>query len=241
MKVLALTHGANVPSGVFGDVVEEAGHRLEEWSLMSGTKPPRPLAQYGAVLVFGGSMHADQEHLHPWLREEDALIRDFLERRVPLLGVCLGAQLLAKAVGGNVYRAHKREVGWFPVELTEAATGDPVVGTLPKRFLAFDWHEYTWDPPPGAVELARSERYTQALRVGDRAWGIQFHAEVDTTIVHTWLDESENAPSNREEMARSLDEHMEDWNRIGRDLCGSFLEVASALDREVAVSRPLVP
>lgn len=235
MKVLALTHGVNVPPGVFADVVEEQGHRLEEWSLISGAQPPRPLDEYGAVLVFGGSMHADQEHLHPWLREEDALIRDFVERRVPLLGVCLGAQLLAKAVGGHVYRAPEGEVGWFPVELTDAAADDPVVGALPRRFLALDWHLYTWDVPPGAVELARSERYTQALRVGDRAWGVQFHAEVNTAIVRTWLDDSENAPSNREEMAHSLDEHMEDWNRIGRELCGAFLEVASAFDREVLV------
>ncbi len=155
MNVLAVIHGSSVRSGVFGEAVADAGHSLEEWSLAWGTPPPRPIDDYGAVLVLGGAMHADQDHRHPWLREEDLFIQRLLDRHVPLLGVCLGAQLLAKAAGAPVYPAPEPEVGWVTVELTEAAAGDPVLGGLPERFDAFQWHYYTYGTPAGAEGAAR--------------------------------------------------------------------------------------
>ena len=132
VNVLAVIHGTNARGGVFRDVVEEAGHRYDEWSLAWGTPSPQPLERYDAVIVFGGSMHADQEEHHPWLIEENTFIQGLLERDVPLLGVCLGIQLFAKAEGSAVYPlAGGPEIGWVPVELTEAAADDPVFGSLP--------------------------------------------------------------------------------------------------------------
>ena len=179
INVLAVIHGTNARGGVFAEVVEEAGHRYEEWSLAWGTPAPRPLDDYGAVIVFGGSMHADQDEHHPWLRDENEFIRGLLEREVPLLGVCLGIQLIAKADGAAVYPVPDGpEIGWLPVELTASAADDPVFGGLPERFDAFGWHYYTYDLPAAAEELARSARCNQAYRLGEAAWGIQFHAEV---------------------------------------------------------------
>ena len=85
MNVLSVVHGANCPAGTFGDVVEERGHRLDTWAIDSGSPPPRPVEEYGAVILLGGSMHADQEVEHPWLHDEDVLIRGLLARRAPLL------------------------------------------------------------------------------------------------------------------------------------------------------------
>lgn len=224
MNVLAVIHGEKVRSGVFGDVVLERGHALEEWSVAWGTPLPRPLEEYGAVLVFGGAMHADQDDLHPWLREEDVFIRGLLDLETPVLGVCLGVQLLAKAVGAPVERLPQPEIGWHPVELLAAADGDPVLGGLPQRFDAFQWHYYTYALPAGSVELARSSACTQAFRLGERAWGVQFHPEVTLAQVEGWLaEEDRETPIPREQLAAETRERIAEWNALGRTLCASFL------------------
>ena len=112
MNVLAVVHGPGCPLGSFGEVVEKHGHLLDTWSPESGSPAPGRLDDYGAVLIFGGSMHADQEEQHPWLREEDAFIRRLLDLGVPTLGVCLGAQLVAKAADARVYPLDEPERGW---------------------------------------------------------------------------------------------------------------------------------
>lgn len=227
MNVLALIHGDQVRAGVFGEVVEERGHRLEEWSLAWDEPPPRPLDDYGAVLVFGGAMHADQDERHPWLSEENFVLQRLLDLHVPLLGVCLGAQLLAKAAHAPVYAAGEPEIGWFPVELTEAAAQDPLFATLPKRFDAFQWHFYTYGLPAGAQELARSAVCTQAFRLGEQAWGVQFHPEVTIEQVERWLVETGADPGvPRERFLEETRARIGAWNALGRRLCGAFVECA---------------
>jgi GMP synthase (glutamine-hydrolysing) len=229
MDVLAVIHGERVRAGVFGEVVEERGHRLDEWSLAWETPPPQALDAYGAVLVFGGAMHADEGERHLWLREENLFLQRLLVQHTPVLGVCLGAQLLAKAAVAPVYRAEQPEVGWFEVELTSESADDPVFSRLPERFEAFQWHYYTYDLPGGALELARSARCTQAFRLGDSAWGIQFHAEVTLGQVESWLEhevedeDREHLPADFLETTR---ERIEQWNELGRTLCASFVEAA---------------
>ena len=221
-----MIHGDNARAGVFGDVVEERGHRHHEWSLAWGTPAPQPVDAYGAVLVLGGAMHADHEERHPWLREENLLLQRVLSTGQPVFGVCLGAQLLARAAHGDVGPASEPEIGWLPVELTAAAHEDPVFRVLPERFEAFQWHYYTYGLPAGAVELARSEVCTQAFRLGARAWGIQSHPEVTAAQVESWVGEepSEAPPGLVEETRTRIGE----WSKLGRALCGAFLDVAEA-------------
>ena len=229
MNVLSIIHGANARAGVFQGVVAAGGHRFEDWSLAWGTPPPRPIDDYGAVFVFGGSMHADQDDRHPWLREENAFIQGLIERGVPLFGVCLGIQLMAKAEGAAVYALPEGpEIGWFPVELTGAATSDPVFGRLPPSFETFGWHYYTYDVPERADELARSARCNQAFKLGENAWGIQFHAEVTLATVRTWLDDEDEFPTDLDRAAfeAETEEKIGAWNDLGRTLCGAFVEVA---------------
>jgi GMP synthase (glutamine-hydrolysing) len=227
VNVLAVIHGDKVRAGIFGDVVRERGHRLEEWSLAWETPPPRPIDAYGAVLVFGGAMHADQDEHHPWLRQENLVLQRLLHLQAPVLGICLGAQLLAKAAHAPVHAAREPEIGWYEVELTADAADDPVLGALPPRFDAFQWHYYTYGVPAGAVELARSEICTQAFRLGDAAWGVQFHPEVTVGVVDSWIAEAGHelpVPAHvfRAEVARRVGP----WNRIGRRICGEFVTVA---------------
>jgi GMP synthase (glutamine-hydrolysing) len=227
VHVLAVIHGEQVRAGVFADELRERGHRLEEWSLAWGKPPPRPLDDYGAVLVLGGAMHADQDDHHPWLREENFLLQRLLGLRTPLLGVCLGAQLIAKAAHAAVYPSREPEIGWTPVELTPEASEDPVLGVLPERFDSFQWHYYTFDVPAGACELARSSVCTQAFRLGERAWGIQFHAEVTRLQIERWAaEDGRDVPVPRDALVEETRERIDGWNRLGRALCGAFAEAA---------------
>ncbi len=222
MRILAVVHGADAPAGSFGDVVAERGHTLDEWRIAVEPAPPAPAEEYGAVMIFGGAMHADQEAEHPWLGDEHAFIEGLLECGTPTLGVCLGAQLVAKAAGARVARIAEPEIGWYEVEV--AADGDPVLGALPGRVLAFQWHLYGFDVPAGAVELARSPACPQAFRLGDAAWGVQFHPEVTAEIVARWIDESpEEAPAG---LLAETEGRIAAWTRVGALLCGAFLDAA---------------
>jgi GMP synthase (glutamine-hydrolysing) len=226
MDVLAVIHGEKVRAGVFGDAVEGRGHRLEEWSLAWGVSLPRPLDAYDAVLVFGGAMHADQEAHHPWLREENFFLQRLLDLHKPVLGICLGAQLLAKAAHSWVGPSHEPEIGWYEVELTDAARDDPLLGALPPRFAAFQWHYYTHGLPAGAVELAHSRVCTQAFRLGDSAWGVQFHPEVTLAQIEGWMQEDEPVPPDLLEQTR---ERIGEWNELGKNLCDAFVGVAERI------------
>ena len=219
MRVLAVTHGPNVGPGVFADAVEAAGHELVEWQVpLRGV--PRDDAD--AVIVLGGAMHPDQEETHGWLRDELRWLEAQLERGAPFLGVCLGSQLLARATGARVYRTSEPEVGWLPVEVTEAGADDPVTASLPPRFDAFQFHEYTHDLPAGAEELARSRVCLQAWRLGN-AWGVQFHPEVRHGQIEDWLAEEPHAVADHDAFHAETVQRIGGWNDLGRRLCAAFL------------------
>jgi GMP synthase (glutamine-hydrolysing) len=226
VHVLGVIHGARARSGLFGDVLAERGHPIEEWSLAWGTPPPRPLEEYGAVIVFGGAMHADQDEHHPWLREENLFIQRLLVSGTPFLGVCLGAQLLAKAAGAPVMPAAEPEIGWRRVTLNDAAADDPVLGALPASFEAFQWHYYTYGVPAAGAELGRSAICTQAFRLGESAWGVQFHPEVKRTQIEGWIvQERGNAPVDLDVVAAETERKIAAWNELGAELVGAFADV----------------
>lgn len=195
IRALAIVHQGDAGPGVFADAFAGAGIELDEWMISAGGGPPGgDLARYDAVAVFGGAMHADEDDRHPWLTEEKRLLAELLEAGKPLLGVCLGSQLLAGAAGAGVRRLPTPEIGWHEVVLEPAASADPVLGFLPERFTAFGWHSYEADLPPGASALARSDACLQAFRAGEAAWGIQFHAEVSAADLDHWTVNYEEDP-----------------------------------------------
>jgi len=231
MRVLSIVHeaGPTGGGGIFERAVPERGHRLDRWVAADGEAPPGDPADWEAVMVFGGAMHPDQDAEHPWLAGEARFLESALADGVPLLGVCLGAQLIARAAGGLVGPAGTPEVGWFEVSRTHGAD-DPVIGALPGRFRAFQWHYYTFELPAGAVQLASSAAARQAYRLGDRVWGIQFHAEVDRTMLDRWLREGEEElPKPVEELRAETDRYLPGWNAHGRMLCDAFLDEAARL------------
>jgi GMP synthase-like glutamine amidotransferase len=220
VRVLALTHGPSVGPGVFADALRAGGHELVAHELPVGGVPED---EADAIVVLGGAMHPDEEERHGWLRPELRYLEQQLERGTPMLGVCLGSQLIARAAGARVFRADEPEVGWLPVTLTDAAAGDPVAASLPARFEAFQWHHYTHDLPDGAVELARSGVCTQAFRLG-RAWGVQFHPEVRAEQVESWLAEDPDDVPDPAALREATRERIEGWNELGRRLCTAFVD-----------------
>jgi GMP synthase-like glutamine amidotransferase len=228
MNVLSLVHGDDVRTELFAPVVAKAGHQLDEWSFAGLTKPPRALETYDAVLVFGGSMHPDQDGLHGWLPAEVDWLRAQLERPVPILGICLGSQLIARAAGAWVGPAERPEIGWYEVELTDEAATDPVLSALPRRFEALQWHSYAHGLPDGAVELAAGAAGLQGFRLGSSVWGVQFHPEVTEPQLERWIAEDLESSEQvrvRDETRRRIG----GWNELGRRLCRSFLAAAERL------------
>lgn len=232
MRVLAIVHQHDAGPGVLAEALVAQGVELECWSVPDDEAPPDDLASYAAVMTFGGAMHVDQADRHQWMSREQELLRDLIDLGTPLLGACLGAQLLCIAAGGAVARMHEPEIGWYEVGVADQ--GDPLVGPLAPSFVAFEWHSYRCEPPPGAALLARSERCVQAFRIGEAAWGIQFHAEVSAADAASWIDDWRSdedavrigldADALREETGARLPA----FSELGRGLARRFVETVAA-------------
>ncbi len=146
------------------------------------------LDDYSALIVLGGPMGVYEEDRYPFIKDELRLIESALKKDVPILGVCLGSQLLAKAAGARVYKGGGKEIGWYDVRLTPAGAVDPIFLGLPTSFEVFQWHGDTFDVPAGAVNLASSELFpNQVIKVGRAAYGVQFHLEVTGEMIKEWL------------------------------------------------------
>jgi GMP synthase-like glutamine amidotransferase len=183
-RVLVVQFEEHAPIGTLGPPLE--GHELVTWRPDLG-EPAPSLGAFDGIIAMGGVAHPDHDDQHPWLADARGLLREAVESRVPALGVCLGSQLLAQAAGGAAREAARGEVGWHEVTLTAAAHDDRLLAGMPESFPAFEWHHYEALPPESAVVLGRSALACQAFRAGERAWGLQFHVEVDQPIIESWL------------------------------------------------------
>jgi GMP synthase-like glutamine amidotransferase len=229
VDVLSVVHGEGARTELFAPVAAEAGHKLEEWSFGWGTPPQRPLDTYDAVLVFGGSIHPDQDHRHAWLKDELEWLSKLVERRLPVLGICLGSQLIARAAGSWVAPLAEPEIGWSEVELTDAGASDPVLSALPPRFEALQWHHYAHGLPDGAVALARNPVCLQAFRLGEACWAVQFHPEVTEPQLEGWITDESDPPPDPAQLRVEIRRRIATWNEHGRHLCRAFLASAEKL------------
>jgi GMP synthase-like glutamine amidotransferase len=182
--VAVLQHFWCEHSGVFAPTLMEVGHRVTTVPLYDGADVPAAGA-FDAWIVMGGPMNVDETGKYAWLAPERALLAELIAADRPVMGICLGAQLIARAAGARVYAGRPKEIGLFPIERTEAARSDPLFMLMLDGRDVFQWHGDAYDLPPGAVQLARSARFEQqAFRLGRRVYGLQFHLECTPEIVH---------------------------------------------------------
>jgi GMP synthase (glutamine-hydrolysing) len=187
LKLLVLQHIACEPPAAYEDELLTWGASIHRVEIDEG-EPLPDWREFAGIVAMGGPMGAYEDERLPWLTDEKRLIADAVRAGVPFWGVCLGSQLLAASLGAHVYEGPRAEVGVLPVFATRAAADDPVFSRAPPEFVALQWHADTFELPDGAVLLARSDEYENQAFVVHRAYGLQFHLEVDAALATEWGD-----------------------------------------------------
>lgn len=196
-KILVCQHVAHELLGTLNPLFKTQGFRIRYVNFGRHPDAKPALEGYDGLVILGGPMNVGQTRQFPHLAHEILLIESAFKRNIPILGICLGAQLMAKALGARVGPSPRREIGWYPLSTTSEAQDDGVLKHFRSRETVFQWHGDAFDIPKGGVRLATNENCPhQAFRFGDRAYGFQFHLEVDEPMVERWL----KVPRNREEL-----------------------------------------
>ncbi len=231
--ILVLQHAEAEGMGLLEPLCRELGIAWHLCRPYAGETIPPATQPYQGVVILGGPMNVDEAERYPFLEEEVKLLQQAYRRQLPTLGICLGAQLMAKAAGARVTHGPSPEIGWFPVQMTEAGRSDPLFAGFPTEFMAFHWHGDTYELPAKAVQLASSAQYAQqAFRLGDQAYALQFHLEVTPEIVERWTRESSSA--DPAPILAGLAQHGEAMAQLGRRWFTRFLQQAIALQEAQA-------
>ena len=199
-RLLVFQHVAAEPLGTLDPLIRRRGHRIRFKNFERHPDAQLNVDRYRGLVVLGGPMNVQDHPQRPHLANEMRAIEKMLEQGKPVLGICLGAQLLAHVLGAAVPRNPVKEIGWYPLHKTDAGTDDAVLAPLQAETPVFQWHGCRFDIPKDAVHLAQSPYCAQqAFRHGDNAYGFQFHLEMDERLVERWLAN----PAYREELAGS--------------------------------------
>lgn len=231
MRTWVLQHVPyETPQRLEGEL-KKLGHTLHLTRLYAGDPFPSP-GDLDLLLIMGGPMGTYEEHLYPWMRAEKEFIRSLISLGKPILGICLGAQLLAEALGGRVYPHTQKEIGWFPVELTSEGRNSPLFSGFPSTFTVFHWHGDTFTLPPDTLHLVQTPGCPhQAFASRNLRWvGLQFHLEMTAKGITDLLSNSPPLPNGQfvqqpKEMIADIPKYLRDNEQYLRRFLYNFLSL----------------
>lgn len=192
-KVIVFQHVAHQILGTLNPILKKSGLNIRYINFERTPHATPTLDKYHGLVVLGGHMGVYESYIYRHINVELKLIEEALKKNIPILGICLGSQLLAQVLGSSVRKNHEMEIGWYDIHLTEAGLKDPLLNSFQSTEKIFELHGDTFDIPQCATHLAYSHLCpAQAFRYGDMAYGIQFHLEVDRPMIERWLKHPKN-------------------------------------------------
>lgn len=229
---LILQNAEGEGPGILEECLKTRGWAWKTIHLYLEEKIPIDWPDSSLLVVMGGPMNVYEEETYPFLREETQLIKMALRNGLPIMGFCLGAQLLAKALGARVLKGHKKEIGWYPAQLTEQGEKDHLLSSFPKEVMVFQWHGDTFELPGRAVRLFSSENYlNQAMRVGGMNYGFQFHFEITLEMLGDWIRDNKEEVDNlgvkglEEKIVHDASANLPMLHSLARSFFSNYLQV----------------
>ncbi len=241
-RIVVFQHVAAEPLGTLDALIRNRGHRIRFVNFEREPEANIDVTRYDGLIVLGGPMMVTDRHRLPHLNTEIAALKSALVADMPVLGICLGAQLLAHTLGAQVAALKQPEIGWYPLQPTAHAAADPVLKGLTDPAPIFQWHGQGFSLPPGAQHLASSAQCPcQAFRLG-RAYGFQFHLEMDHALVDRWL----HTPAYQAELKAAAGysvteikahtrQHMPALNQLANQVFNGFLDQIGPARRRVVL------
>ena len=239
-RILVLQHVAAEPLGTLDPLIRARGHRIRYVNFQRHPDAAPSMDRYHGLIVLGGPMNVQDQHQRPHLVTEMRLIEQALTQDKPVLGICLGSQLLAHVLGAPVRRHRQSEIGWYDLSTTPAGREDAVLHPLGDSAPVFQWHSYTFDIPASAEHLAQTQSCeNQAFRYGRSAYGFQFHLEMDAPLIERWLanpvyrDELDAAglPHDAEAIRALTSRHIAPMQAQAEAVFNNFLDLVGRPER----------
>ena len=231
LPILVVRHHLEETLGSWEDVFLREGVPFTYRDVYRGEMLPGRLEAYSGIIVLGGFMGVYEQNSYPFLKDELKWLETVVKAEKPLVGICLGSQLIARVLGAGVYKGYSGpEIGWKSVTLTAEGKVDPLFRGFPASFIPIHWHADTFDLPIGTTLLALSEMYPhQAFRYGNSTFAVQFHVEATEKLIDFWLQESksrlEKGAEAKEEILRDTINYLPELNRLSEKLWSNLKNI----------------